>query len=507
MAPTAPPIDGDLWLNTEPLTPEDLTGRVVIVVFWSASCEASLRRLQDVERLIATADASDDGGAGSMVAVAVHSPRLTCDDDLDRLRHVVARHRIVMPVVHDPGYRTWTRYDPPGWPSTAVIDRRGRVTGMAAGCHDFDLIAAATADALQRPPGRRRADRDIVLRPLPGPPAQAGPGEDSAHDAPASALSYPEGLAVVPRRASMRLAMADGGNDRLIIGRIDNSLRTVLVDLILTGVDQPSSIAFTDPVSLTVVERATNIVSSIDVSSGVRSVITDGLVRPAGLTVDIDGSLVITDAGADRLYRATANSDRSGHLVLPIAGSGRHGTAAGWAGDAELAQPVAVVRTGAGLVFADAASSNLRLLTDAGEVVNITDSDLFDWGLLDGPAHRARLQRPAGLTAAPDGSIIVVDSGNDRLRRLHHRRIETIGLRGLDSPTAAIAVDRTKVLVADTANHRLIAVDTVRQDGWPVTIDGFEDARTISVETAAETLSSDRAASDQVSSGSATSAT
>ena len=298
------------------------------------------------------------------------------------------------------------------------------------------------------------------------------------------------------------MAIADSGADRLVIGRIDSDLRTLRVDLVINGLDQPSAVAFTDPATLAVVERGTNTVWSVDESTGDRTTITADLLRPVGLAVDIDVSVVITDAGADRIYRATANSDRSGHLVLPIAGSGHTGVKAGRADDAELAQPVAAVRTGAGLVFADAASSNLRLLTDGGEVINITDSDLFDWGLIDGPAHRARLQRPAGLTALPDGSIVVVDSGNDRLRRLHHRRVETVGLRGLAGPTAAVAIDQNRVLVTDTGNHRLIAVDPIRQDAWPVTIDGLFEARKITVGSAS--VGAER---DQVSSGSATSAT
>ncbi|MDH5520233.1 MAG: hypothetical protein OEZ14_06850, partial [Acidimicrobiia bacterium] len=371
MAPIAPPIEGEQWFNSDPLTPEHLRGRAVVLLFWSAGCEASLHRLQQVDSLLTGgldgtggADTADDSG---VIAVAVHTPRMTCDDDVDRLRHVLRRHRITMPVVHDPRYRTWSRYEPPGWPSTAVIDRRGRITGIAAGCHDFDLIEAAVADAAGRPAGRRRQDQES--QPLPigtgagyeangvGPSSQPGP----------TSLHYPQGLAAIARRASTRLAVAEG--ERLIIGRCDADVRTLRVDFVLTGVEQPRAIAFTDPVTLAVVERAHNTVSVIHVSTGERSLITADLVRPVGLAVDIDGSLVITDAAEDRLFRATANSDGSAHLVLPIAGSGRTGVVAGRADEADLAQPVAVVRTGAGLVFADAASSNLRILTDGGEVL------------------------------------------------------------------------------------------------------------------------------------------
>lgn len=497
MAPTAPPISGELWINTDPLTPQHLHGRVVVLVFWSSGCEASLLRLRQVQSLVTSA--GDD--ADSVLAVAVHTPRMTCDDDVERLQHVIRRHRLTIPIVHDPRYLTWTRYEPPGWPSTAIIDRRGRITGIAAGCRDVEVIEQALEDARNRSGGRRREDHD----PLPLPRPDQRPGDNSSRHRSPRWLNYPEGLAAITAgTASTRLAVADTGHDRILIGRTDPGIHTHLVDTAITGFDQPTAVVFIDSGTLAVVERGADTVSVVDVATGEKSVIADRLARPVGLTVDIDGSVIITDAGADMLYRATANRDRSGHLILPIAGSGRTGVESGAAHKAELAQPVAVTRTGAGLVFADAASSNLRLLIDRGDVVNITDSDLFDWGLIDGPAHRARLQRPSGLAALGDGSVVVVDSGNDRLRRLHRRRVETLGLSGLNAPTAVAALGDGRVVVADTHNHRLVVVDPARQDAWPMTIDGVDSARSIAAR--ARDGDGDRN-QDQVWSGRAASAT
>ncbi len=500
MAPTAPPIEGQVWINSDPLTSDHLRGRVVLLVFWSAGCEASLRRLQELEQLSAGRQDGDEDR--TLVPIAVHTPRMTCDDDVDRLHRTITRHRVMMPVVHDPHYRTWSRFEPPGWPSTAVIDRRGRITGVAAGCHDIELIAQALEDALDRPLGRRH--RDHELEPLPLRPQSSTDGDDDGGQAGPGpfGLRYPEGLAVFGGdSAGSLVALADTGRDRILIGRSDIGHRTYHVDRVITGLDQPAAMAFTGAERLAVIERGGNAVSIINVDSGTRTALDHRFVRPVGLAIDLDGSLVITDAGDDRLHRAIANADHSGHLVQPIAGSGTTGVKAGSADQAELAQPVAVTRTAAGLVFADAASSNLRLLTDRGEVVNITDSDLFDWGLVDGLAHRARLQRPTGLATMADGSVIVVDGGNNRLRRLHQRRLETIGLRGLNDPTAIIALG-DKLLVADTGNQQLVAVDPVRQNAWTMAVGGLDRALLVECPPPPE-----GPVTSQVSSGSATSAT
>ena len=487
MGPTAPPIDGQTWLDHDPIRPAQMYGRVVVLVFWAASCEASLRCLQQVQEIVANSGRARgvEPTDPDVMAVAVHSPRMPVDDDVERLRHTVARHRITVPVVHDPRFQTWSRYNPPGWPSIAVIDGNGKSTGIVAGCRNIGIVEDAIQVALDAPKKRRRRDdaRDRLDLTSHGSIDLPDPPGDTSVDK--STLRYPEGLSVVDDGGvGPLIAVADGGHDRVLIGRFDQVERRIVVETLITGLDQPAGLTFLDEGQhVAVVERGGNVVSTFDVVTGDRTIVATGLERPTGITVDRDGSLVICDGGGDRLYRAVANSTRSGYLVYPVAGSGRTGTKPGDAAAADLAQPSAVVRSNAGLLFSDAASNNLRLLTDDGQVVNITDCELFDWGLVDGLAHRARLQRPGDLCVLDDGSIIFADEGNNRLRRFHQRRITTLGLSGLNSPSAVATLDSRHLLVADANNHRLITVDTAGQTAWPVTLELFSHSHRTEAES------------------------
>ena len=114
-----------------------------------------------------------------------------------------------------------------------------------------------------------------------------------------------------------------------------------------------------------------------------------------------------------------------------IAGSGVTGSHDGSAADAHLAQPTGLARTEVGLVFCDAAASNIRLLTDSGKVATITGNGFFDWGLVDGPAHKAKLQRPSDLTVLDDGSTVAfgVDdlrSAFEAGRTVDHERVTVV---------------------------------------------------------------------------------
>lgn len=447
----------------------------MVLVFWAASCEASLRQIQRVQELV---DQVEPGGCDlddpEVVAIAVHSPRMPIDDDIERLRHVLERQRIKLPAVHDPRFETWNRYEPHGWPSTAVIDRNGKVSGITAGCQADDVLAPAITAALTTPrtQRRRRQDqRELLERPSLSAEWNRRPQSSTR------ALRYPEGVATL--RADQRpdgpadstIAIADTGNDRVLIGRLTSAPTSFMTAVQIAGLDQPTSVGFLDRHRIAVIERGSNTVSVLEISTGRRTVVATLPVRPTSLTVDIDGSVVICDGGGDRIYRAVANSTGTGYLVTPIAGSGVVGTGDGPAGEAELAQPSGVTRTNLGLVFSDAASGNIRILTDKGEVVNITNSDLFDWGLIDGLAHRARLMRPSAVAALDDGSVIIVDSGNNRLRHLHQRHLSTLGLGGLAWPSDVATVDGSTVVVTDSDNHRLLLVDPEGQRAEVVAIE------------------------------------
>ncbi|MEM9562027.1 MAG: hypothetical protein AAGA93_05390 [Actinomycetota bacterium] len=456
-------------------TATDLAGRPLVITFWSFGCEASIAAVERVQDLVA-------GWPGQVAAVAVHTPRFPYEDDERRLTQAVARHRIDLPVVHDPDYLTWNRYNPVGWPATAVVDRNGRVVGMAHGIDGMDTVVDVVAGEIARPVGRRDRDRPAARS---GGASGSGTGGRRAtalasvpdrvtstaldrleRDRDHTSLWFPSALAVT--RSGMT-AVADTGNDRLLVGRLDDDRRTFRPGVEITDVDRPTAVAFGGDDLLYAIERGTGSVIQIDLIAGTVDIVADGeLEAPTDLLVDVDGSLVVADAGRDQLIRivGTGGSDV---LIGPIAGRGATGCDDGPADRAELAQPVAMARTSKGIAFCDAASSNVRILTDGGRVLTATGNEFFDWGLVDGPAAAARFQRPSGLAATAD-ELVVADTGNDRLRVLSRRKVRTLGLTGLDQPTGLAAVDGGLLLVADTGNHRLVLVDPADSRAWTVDV-------------------------------------
>jgi thiol-disulfide isomerase/thioredoxin len=109
------------WLNTEPLTPAGLRGRVVLVDFWTLTCINWLRTEPYVR---AWSRAYRDDG---LVVVGVHTPEFSFEHELDRVRLAVAEREIDYPVALDNDYGIWTAFANHYWPALYFVDREGKI--------------------------------------------------------------------------------------------------------------------------------------------------------------------------------------------------------------------------------------------------------------------------------------------------------------------------------------------------------------------------------------------
>lgn len=128
--PTAPAPDrnvlaslerADTWLNSPPLTAQDLRGKVVLVDFWTYTC-INWRRTEPYVR--AWAEKYKDQG---LVVIGVHAPEFEFEKNLGNVRWAVKDMRIDYPVAVDNEHKIWRAFDNEYWPALYFIDARGRV--------------------------------------------------------------------------------------------------------------------------------------------------------------------------------------------------------------------------------------------------------------------------------------------------------------------------------------------------------------------------------------------
>jgi thiol-disulfide isomerase/thioredoxin len=123
------PVEGELpsfdgangWLNSPPLTPAGLRGKVVLVDFWTYTCVNWLRQLP---YLRAWAEKYSDHG---LVVIGVHTPEFGFEHDIDNVRWAVQDMRIAYPVATDNNYAVWRAFDNNYWPALYFADAQGNI--------------------------------------------------------------------------------------------------------------------------------------------------------------------------------------------------------------------------------------------------------------------------------------------------------------------------------------------------------------------------------------------
>lgn len=112
---------GTEWINSPPLTPDGLRGKVVLVNVWTYSCINSLRPMPFIR---AWAEKYRDAG---LVVIGVHSPEFTFEKTSSNVHKAVRDMHIDFPVVLDNNFGIWRAFDNEYWPAFYFIDAQGRI--------------------------------------------------------------------------------------------------------------------------------------------------------------------------------------------------------------------------------------------------------------------------------------------------------------------------------------------------------------------------------------------
>jgi len=146
------------WLNSPPLTPDELRGKVVLVDFWTYTCINWLRTLAWVR---AWAEKYENDG---LVVIGVHTPEFPFERDEDNVREAVQEMAIRYPVALDPDFGVWNAFSNSYWPAIYIADADGRIRYHHYGEGDYDECEQVVQQLL-RDAGREVGDELVSVTP------------------------------------------------------------------------------------------------------------------------------------------------------------------------------------------------------------------------------------------------------------------------------------------------------------------------------------------------------
>src|SRR6185312_7499599 len=120
------------WLNSEPLVPAELRGRVVLVNFWTLTCINWLRQ-EPYVRAWARAYRAD-----GLVVIGAHTPEFPFERDIELVRRATRERAIDYPVAVDNDYAIWSAFANRYWPALYFVDADGIVRDRHFGEGRYD---------------------------------------------------------------------------------------------------------------------------------------------------------------------------------------------------------------------------------------------------------------------------------------------------------------------------------------------------------------------------------
>jgi len=196
------------------------------------------------------------------------------------------------------------------------------------------------------------------------------------------------------------------------------------------------------------------------------------LSGPSGVAQLADGTILIADINNNAVRRVAPDG-----TITTAVGNG----AASFSGDAGPAS-AATVRfpydiaplPGGGYLIADEDNNRIRKVDAAGTITTVAGNGAGGSGGDGGPATSAQLNDPSGVIVMPDGGFLIADTSNHRIRRVTAGGTistyagTTAGFSGdggpatsaqLNSPIHLALLPDGSVVIADWHNNRIRKVD------------------------------------------------
>src|ERR671913_1517364 len=129
-----PPLKAHRWVNSGPLTPEGLRGKVVLVDVWEYTCINWIRTLPYVKAW------NRDYGSLGLVVVGVHSPEFEFGKRPENVDSGIRAHGLTYPIAIDNEFAIWRALDNNAWPAKYLFDRQGQLVKRWVGEGSYDEI-------------------------------------------------------------------------------------------------------------------------------------------------------------------------------------------------------------------------------------------------------------------------------------------------------------------------------------------------------------------------------
>jgi thiol-disulfide isomerase/thioredoxin len=140
-----PAFNVERWVNSAPLTPESLRGKVVLVDFWEYTCVNCIRTLPFVKAW------HRDYAKLGLAVVGVHAPEFEFGKRAENIDRGIREHGLTYPIAIDNEFATWEAFSNNAWPAKYLFDQQGNLVKRWVGEGDYDEVENEIRRLLTKP--------------------------------------------------------------------------------------------------------------------------------------------------------------------------------------------------------------------------------------------------------------------------------------------------------------------------------------------------------------------
>jgi thiol-disulfide isomerase/thioredoxin len=482
---------GTGWINSGPITLEQLKGKIVLLDFWTFCCINCHHVLPDLAKL-------EDKYKNELVVIGVHTAKFDAEKDTENIRRKVREYRIKHPVINDANQVLWNRFGVSSWPTLLLIDPTGRYVGRVPGEGHYVELDEEIGKLVEI----HKANGDLDLTPLKFTPEMDRPSTGP--------LLFPG--KVLADSARNRLFIADTGHNRIVQTDLEGGSAVVIGngaegfvdgDYARAQFNRPQGMCL-DGETLYVADTENHAIRAVKLKEGKVSTVagvgtqnarifapgnsgrasTTQLCSPWDLIqLSGDKAIYVAMAGPHQIWKLDVEADK----ITVFAGSGYENIEDGPTGSARFAQPSGLATDGQNIFVADSEVSGIRVITNIQRgnpvVRTIAGRGLFIFGDQDGIGQSVRLQHCLGLAYGND-FLFIADTYNNRIKVCNPQKRAIKVLVGShtagdsDKPPkfyepGGLSFADMHLYVADTNNHKIKVVDIKTEAVKTVALEGL----------------------------------
>jgi thiol-disulfide isomerase/thioredoxin len=460
------------WLNcNHPLSLKALHRQVVLLDFWTYGCINCLHIIPDLHYL-------EQKYSQHLTIIGVHTAKFAQEQNVESIQQAILRYGITHPVVVDRDRTLWEQYAIRAYPTFILIDPQGYIVTSIAGEGRRQLLDDLIGRLIEEHIGQKPLNENFLM--------------EIPSYVPATPLAFPG--KVLAHESSDTLFIADTGHHRIVITRLDGTLKGTIGtgmagwrdgDWEVTQFSSPQGMAFNASEQiLYVADSGNHLLRQVDLNrqevTTIAGIGTQNqvLFPQAGKALDIElnspWDLVLLN---NKLYIAMAGShqiwvmDLSNQILQTYVGTGAEYGVDGTPDIAAFAQPYGITTDGTQLFVADSETSSIRTIRlDPTPIAQTLcgQGQLFEFGDRDGVGSNVQLQHCSGLVYA-NGFVWIADTYNHKIKQVHPATGECrsiaggghsglrdgIGSESCFSEPSGLSYAGNALYIADTNNHAI----------------------------------------------------